>query len=215
MEPYYQDEWTTLFCGDCREILPTLPKVDLCLTDPPYGINADRDRHSQRWGWVDYGNSGWDNKPATEDQIGACRESAENQIIWGGNYFHLPPSQCWLIWDKGQRNFDLADGEMAWTSFASSLRIFTYPRTRANLETKFHPTQKPTALMCWCIENNSEIDHAILDPFAGSGTTLVAARLLKRKSIGIEISEKYCELIVNRLNKSIPLFEPEQAKLEL
>src|SRR5688500_15252214 len=93
LKPFYADDYATIYCGDCREILPQLPKVDLVLTDPPYGIgiaaNPVRQKHEK---------SDWDNAPVSSDLLAALRFFAKHQIIWGGNYFDVPPTQCFLIW---------------------------------------------------------------------------------------------------------------------
>jgi DNA modification methylase len=207
--PYYQDDAVTLYHGDCREILPTLPKHDLLLTDPPYGIGYGGKKNSvggsdgrrmSRWKtW----KTDWDEVPACQELIdeviGICSES----IIWGGNYFTLPPSMGWLVWDKGQRNFTLADAELAWTSRNKAIRVFTYTRPEALVECgRVHPTQKPIALMRWCLSFAPDA-QIILDPFAGSGTTGVAAKLEGRKATLIEMEERYCEIAANRLSQGV------------
>jgi DNA modification methylase len=128
---------------------------------------------------------------------------SDYQIIWGGNYFtdYLPPSMQWLVWDKGQRNFSLADAEFAWSSQQKAARIFNYGRGAARLDGKQHPTQKPLALMKWCLG----FIHAycsVLDPFMGSGTTGVACMQLGRKFIGIEIEPKYFEIACERIENA-------------
>lgn len=198
MTPYYQDEAVCIYHGDCREVLPFLPKTDLLLTDPPYGINADRDRKSQKHGWVDYGSTGWDKAQPPRWLLDQCRAQCRKSVIWGGNYFDLPESMGWLVWDKGQREFSLADGELAWTSEQMALRIFSMSRSRARAEGRVHPTQKPVELMLWCLSLFPDCG-AVLDPFMGSGTTLVAAKRLGRKAIGIERERKYCDLAIERL----------------
>jgi site-specific DNA-methyltransferase (adenine-specific) len=196
-EPFYQDDkyGITIYHGDCREILPDLPKVDLVLTDPPYGIgiadNPFRQKHEKM---------SWDRLPVAEDLLLLVLSKATNSIVWGGNYFNLPPSQCFLIWDKQQpETFSSSMCEMAWVSKQFPAKMF---KKRVLDYRKFHPTQKPDELMMWCIE---KIDDAqtILDPFMGSGTTLVAAKQLGRKAIGIEIEEKYCEIAVKRLRQDV------------
>jgi DNA modification methylase len=217
LTPFYQDELVRLYCGKCESILPQLEvRADLCLTDPPYGLGADSKKFRGRVenGWTDYGQSDWDKKPS-QWVIDMIREFAKHSIIWGGNYFELPMSSGWIVWDKGQRDFSLADGELAWTDFDRALRIVDVSRAAALQDGKEHPTQKSLTVMKWCIEKYSERGQLILDPFAGSGTTLVAAKLLGRPSIGIEMNEKYCQMIVDRLNKPIPLFEREAEQTEL
>lgn len=193
----------TLYCGDCLEILPTLPKVDAVVTDPPYGINHARDRNSQKDGWVDYPCSGWDKERPSADVFAAMLAASDSQIIWGGNYFtdYLPPTMQWLVWDKGQRNFSLADCEFAWSSQRKAARIFDYPRSRALQDGKQHATQKPITLMEWCVSLLGN-PHTILDPFMGSGTTGVACANLGRKFIGIEIEPKYFDIACERIEQA-------------
>lgn len=208
----------TLYLGDCREILPTLPKVDAVVTDPPYGIGADKaasDAALQRIkangkskagrGWKFYGESNWDQDRPPASVFHLILEAADRHIIWGGNYFtdYLPPTMQWLIWDKGQRDFSLADFEMAWSSRQSAARIINYPRALALQDGKEHPTQKPVEVIKWCI-NQLPIDcEAILDPFMGSGTTGVAAVKLGRKFIGIEIKPKYFDIACRRVSEAL------------
>jgi len=202
MKPYYQDDFATIYHGDCREILPQLPKVDLVLTDPPYGIGINR---SQRLS-VSRGHGGetWDDQVISPSLMLAVLGAGRNQIFWGGNYYNLPPAKCFLIWDKQNDGRDFADCEFAWTSFEAVARIF---RMRPmNMDGgKVHPTQKPSMLFTWCIGLAPE-PTTVIDPFMGSGTTLVAAKQLGRKAIGIEISEAYCEIAARRLSQEyLPL----------
>jgi len=193
----------TLYLGDCLEILPTLGKVDAVITDPPYGINAARDRNSQRDGWIDYPAGGWDAKRPGREAFDLFRSVSKEQIIWGGNYFtdYLPPTMQWLVWDKGQREFSLADCEFAWSSQQKASRIFNYSRGAALQDGKEHPTQKPVALMTWCIEKLGKAP-TIADFFMGSGTTGVACMQLGRKFIGIEIEPKYFDIACERIENA-------------
>ena len=193
----------TLHLGDCLEILPTLGKVDAVVTDPPYGIDYGRAggfSASHGWGqWRD--NVAWDqDRPAREifDLMLAC---SREQIVWGGNYFtdYLPPTMQWLVWDKGQREFSLADCEFAWSSQRKAARIFNYARGRAVKDGKEHPTQKPIAVMEWCLGFLPDA-RTILDPFMGSGTTGVACAKLGRKFIGIEIDPGYFDIACRRID---------------
>lgn len=128
---------------------------------------------------------------------------SKDQIIWGGNYFtdYLPPTMQWLVWDKGQRDFSLADCEFAWSSQEKASRIFDYPRSRALQDGKEHPTQKPLALMKWCLEFLPKAE-TVLDPFMGSGTTGVACVKLGRKFIGIELDPKYFDIACRRIEEA-------------
>jgi DNA modification methylase len=203
MVPYYQDEYVTLYCGDCRELLPELGKFDLLLTDPPYGIgiaaNPVRQKHTKMK---------WDESPVDDRTILLMLATADKTIVWGGNYFGLPPHQCFLAWDKMQpENFSLAMLEQAWTNLKGPAKMF---RKSVTSYAKQHPTQKPIELMTWCITLAGDNVKTILDPFAGSGTTGVAAKLLNRKCTLIEKEEKYCEIAARRLSQGVlPLFEKE------
>lgn len=202
-----------IYLGDALEVMPLLPKVDLVVTDPPYGINMDAELHNKKgtFGYKDYGDSGnWDSSAPTQEIFNQMRLISKDQIIWGGNYFadKLPVSMGWLVWDKGQRDFSLADGELAWTSFDQALRIKSYSRSKALQDGKRHPTQKSLTVMKWSIQQCKYWDTplAILDPFMGSGTTLVAAKELKRNCIGIEIHEPYAKIAKTRLQNTIVPF---------
>ena len=190
-----------LYLGDCRDILPTLPKVDAVITDPPYGIGADTHAGPAKHGWKQYGDGGWDAERPEAEIFELMLAASKTVIVWGGNYFtdFLPPTMQWLVWDKGQRNFSLADCEFAWSSQTRAARIFTYSRGAALQDGKEHPTQKPIALMEWCIEQAANKPQTILDPFMGSGTTGVAAMNMKRNFIGIEREEKSFDIACRRI----------------
>lgn len=189
-----------LIFGDCREVLQTLSPCDLILTDPPYGIGADRTRNSQKDGWVDYGAEGWDKERPPLWLFGLMREKAKECVIWGGNYFTdvLPPTMRWLVWDKGQRNFSLADCEFAWSSQQQAARVLTLPRAEALQDGKEHPTQKPVRLMEWCLDMHPKA-QTVCDPFMGAGTTGVAAVKMGRTFAGIERERKYFDIACKRI----------------
>ena len=222
----------TMYLGDCRDILPLLPKVDAVVTDPPYGIGADEAARSaalQRIaaagkskagrGWSLYKQSEWDRSAPPIEAFDHISRISSEQIIWGGNYFtdKLPPTMRWLIWDKGQRDFSLADFEIAWTSQAKASRIITYPRAKALQDGKVHPTQKPIAVMEWCLGFLPDA-QTILDPFMGSGTTGVACAQMGRKFIGIEIDPDYFEIACKRIRDAYAqpdlFIEAEKPKTE-
>ena len=202
MKPYYEADGVTLYHGDCRDVLPQLATVDLVCADPAYGINAARKRNSQKWGWTDFEVTGWDAERTPSDLVALAVSKGKRAIIWGGNYFTdvLPPSEHWLIWDKGQSDFSLADAELAWCSWPGATRRKLYPRAKALQDGKVHPTQKPLDVIKWCL---SFAEGVVLDPFAGSGTTLRAALDLGRRAIGIEIEERYCEIAAKRLSQRV------------
>ncbi len=187
--------------GDCRNVLPVLPKVDAVVTDPPYGIGADKHAGNAENGWTQWDCGSWDHERPSPECFDLIRDAATTQIIWGGNYFTdlLPPTMRWLVWDKGQRDFSLADCEFAWSSEQKAARIFDYPRAKALQDGKEHPTQKPIALMKWCLAFLPEA-QTILDPFMGSGTTGVAAVQMGRDFIGIELEPKYFDIACKRID---------------
>jgi site-specific DNA-methyltransferase (adenine-specific) len=206
--PYYDRDGITIYHGDCREILPTLPKVDLVLTDPPYGINNDTDYTRFR---------GTKYTPVVGDTArfdpAFLMESGTCLVLFGANYYSasLTETGGWIVWDKVTRNgldTALADGEMAWTNFLGRVRIYRHMWKGAYRDSErglfVHPTQKPVLLMRWCIEL-APAAQTILDPFMGSGTTLRAAADLGRRAIGIEINEDYCRIAVERLRQGVLL----------
>lgn len=209
-----------LLCGDSTDSdainkLLNSNDIDLLLTDPPYGIDYGNQlvkgdefkENTNKHGWRNFGNPDWDKSKPESGVLQYLCQITKNQIIWGGNYFtdDLPPTMGWLIWDKGQRGFSLADGEMAWTSFNNALRIKEYSRALANREEKNHPTQKPIEIMKWCFDyadrhSKTEIKN-IFDAYLGSGSTMVTSHQLKRKCYGMELDPKYCQVIVDRMMK--------------
>jgi len=207
MTPYYQDDWATIYCGDCREILPELPKVDLVLTDPPYGVDITKsNRLSVSRG---RGAEAWDGSAPDVETIKVVLESGRDAIIWGGNYFSLPVCRGYLIWDKQNDGRDFGECEFAWSSLDAVPRIHRQ-RAQGMDGGKVHTTQKPLDLFKWCLSHFPEA-QTILDPFIGSGTTLRAAKDLNRHSIGIEIEEKYCEIAAKRLAQEVMDFTAQEA----
>ena len=215
----FLDGQIVIYNADCLDVMREIgdKEIDLVLTDPPYGINYGAQLKGKgngiggadKYGWKDYGFPDWDLAPPDSNIYDELKIISKNQIIWGGNYFsnYLAPSQCWFIWDKGQRDFSLADGEMAWSSFDKAMRIFTYARSRALQDGKIHPTQKPVALMNWCLTNNSKENDLIFDGFLGSGTTAISCIRTKRRLIGCELDpiyfEKLCERIETELRQGV------------
>lgn len=189
-------EGVTLYLGDCREILPTLGRVDAVVTDPPYGIARvmKGGKGTGHWTLLSDGNP-WDHEaPNLDFMMGA----ADNFVIWGGNYFPLPPSRCWFVWDKQNAVPTMGQCELAWTNADRPIQRFSWPVGRVNFG---HPTEKPIELIEWTI-NQSRTTGSILDPYLGSGTTGVAAVNLGRKFIGIEIEPKYFEIACKRIQQA-------------
>lgn len=193
--------------ADFRDVLKELPdkSVDLLLTDPPYAIDIVRQLVKkdpyQKHGYKSWELKEWDKERPTKKDFEEMIRVSKNQIIWGGNYFAdlLPASQGWLVWNKGQRDFSLADGELAWTSYNKALRIFDYSRAQALKDGKIHPTQKPVALFEWILNLRTKENDLILDCYSGSGTTAVACHNLRRNFICIEKDSDYYKSSVERL----------------
>lgn len=196
----------TLYLGDCLEILPTLGKVDAVITDPPYGINEAAGKNKSRTKLAiakDYGNDDWDNAPPSADLIASVLAAGKWQALFGGNYFGLPASSCWLVWDK-LNSGDFADCELAWTNWPQAVRRICWRwngMIRQGNEQRYHPTQKPLEVMKWVIDLCPKAD-TVLDPFMGSGTTGLAALSLGRKFIGIEREPKYFDIACRRIEQA-------------
>jgi len=202
-----------LILGDCLQVMPLIGRVDAVVTDPPYGIGVDRAMAANsgtKYGKAaaakgNYRASGWDDTPIGGAHIDAILAAASSVVIFGGNYFALPPSRCWLVWDKENGGNEFADCELAWTNLDKPVRMLRWMwngMIRKGHEARHgHPTQKPLALMEWCLGflPNAE---TILDPFMGSGTTLVACAKLGRKGIGIELDPEYFDTACRRVEQA-------------
>lgn len=213
IQPYYKDDYATIYHGDCCEILPQIEKVDLVLTDPPYGMAYNHGKTTNRK---------WDSR---HHGVAITGDDAPfdpvvflgfpQVVLWGANYYadKLPPSRGWLVWQKrpNMKPNDFSDCELAWTNQPMPVRCFSHMwngvlRDSEVAQKTLHPTQKPIALMRWCLSFFPEA-KTILDPFMGSGATLRAAKDLGLQSIGIEIEEKYCEIAAERLRQEVFDFE--------
>jgi DNA modification methylase len=219
-----------LILGNCLEVMPLLGKVDAVVTDPPYGIgegNAKgqtREKIAKPRQYV--GTDGWDAKPATAKHMSFIRNISDYQIIFGGNYFEgLGPTPCWLVWDK-QNTGDFADCELAWTNLQKAVRRIYWRwngMIRKGDDVREHPTQKPLGVMEWCINHLPDNAQSILDPFMGSGTTLVACQRLGRNGIGIELDPDYFDIACKRVDEATrqpdmfvqPPPKPEQKRMDL
>ena len=195
----------TLYLGDCMDVLPTLDKVDAVITDPPYGIGASSKKFINGTSKTKkdyYEDVCWDVAPPSKELIDLIVSKGKLAILWGGNYFDLPPTRCFLIWDKTIHGNSYADCEFAWTNMNANARIKQLNMVFANMDGRVHPTQKPLHLMLWCIDQCNNKPNIILDPFMGSGTTGVAAIQMGRKFIGIEREPKYFEIACKRIEQA-------------
>lgn len=194
-----------LLLGECLEIMPLLDKVDAVVTDPPYGIGENSKKGASRGKLAaarDYGAFNWDKE--APDLTNLFLWPKCKHIIFGGNYFNLPPTSCWLIWDKQNGSNDFADCEMAWTDLKKAVRLIQWRwngMIRKGDDVRQHPTQKPLGVMEWCLTHVPDAEIT-LDPFMGSGTTGVACAKLGRKFIGIELDPNYYEIACERIRKA-------------
>ena len=220
MQPYYQDKWVTIYHGDCREILPELPAVDLVLTDPPYGVSYQSNMATGK-GVIPITNDGTRLSLALYRQVIPLLRTTH--ILWFTRWDAWPdvwlelgqwfPLRGLLVWDKGSPgmgdlqhwgpSYELiasaGSGKIQGTRDQSILRF-----TRTSSQKREHPAEKPFLLLRYLIEKIG--GNFILDPFIGSGATLQAAKDLGRRSIGIEIEERYCEIAANRCRQSVMEF---------
>ncbi len=203
-----------LICADCRDVLPTLGKVDAVVTDPPYGIGADKGKAvkarpfngSKPIPSMHCPDDDWDGERPPADLILQCVAAGNHAILWGGNYFAdlLPAQGRWLWWDKCQTMPSFGDGELAWTNLPQTTPkriVLANNQLFAERVERFHPTQKPEKVMRWCLGFLPDA-QTILDPFMGSGTTGVAAVQMGRKFIGIERESKYFDIACKRIEEA-------------
>mgnify|MGYP002144581800 CR=1 FL=1 len=150
----------------------------------------------------DYGAGSWDNEPPPVWLVELMRAKSKHQILWGGNYYKLEPSRCWLVWDKKQNDaWTTGQAEMAWTNLDRPVRVFRFAQCeQASEGPKFHPTQKPLALMAWCLKWIKA--PTVLDPFMGSGSTGVACAMHRRGFVGIERERKYFDIACERIARA-------------
>lgn len=197
----------TLILGDCSKLLDS--EWDALVTDPPYGIGENSRKVASRGKLAkptDYGYFDWDKVPAF-DSIAQAKLQTKEQIIWGGQFYPLPPTSFWLIWDKLNGDNDFADCEMAWTSINGANRIIRHlwnGMLRGGEERgvqRVHPTQKPVEVMKWCLSFLADAE-TILDPFMGSGTTGVACAKIGKKFTGIEINPHYYDIACRRIDEA-------------
>jgi len=186
-----------LILGDCLEVLPGLPKVDAVITDPPYGLG--KRMQGGTWGAKDEfsGFLRWD-LDANQKWVDEIIKLGVPSIIWGGNYYLVPPSRCWLIWNKINAVPTMAGFEQAWTNLDIPSKKIDLPVGRVEYG---HPTVKPIALMMWCVGLIKSVE-VVLDMFSGTGTTGVACINLGRKFIGIEVEERSFDIACRRIEKA-------------
>ena len=207
-----------------EDVIDDLPEVDLLLIDPPYGISADSVMSKQggrendpgfkksptrqsKCAKREYADYGWDKSTIDMQLMNKLMSKAKNSIIWGGNYYPLPPSACWVVWDKNI-NGNFADCELAWTNLKGAVRMIKHTwngMLREGQEKRYHPTQKPENVISFCIDLYTKVNKKkpklVLDCFAGSGTTLKVCQKKGIDFIGVEMIKEYVEICKNRLSQ--------------
>lgn len=236
LEPYYSDGRVTVYNADCRELLPAIATDDvaLVLTDPPYGIKLDAAYGARRPNAGGYVGAAGGYVKASRDhpQVYGDDEPYDpallmrfpRLVLFGANHFadKLPASGAWLVWDKldglttekREQGFnDGADAELAWTNLGGTVRMYRHMWNgllrKSEIGEHLHPTQKPVAMMRWILQRWTQPGDLILDPYMGSGPVARACADLGRRYVGIEVSEHYCRVAVERLAQQS--FDLEQA----
>lgn len=207
------------YCMDCMEAMRQMPDkaFGLAIVDPPYGIGMDGGTVGYK-GFNNFEKKDWDKNIPPQEYFDELFRVSQNQIIWGGNYFPLPPSRCFLIWDKGEGfyNRTYAEGEMAWTSFDKNVKLFKRdPLCSGDYRGKIHPTQKPVALYEWLLRNYAKQGDKILDTHLGSGSSRIAAYNLGFDFVGYEIDPDYFKAQEERFKKhtaQVRLFDLTEQK---
>lgn len=216
--PYYEDGKITIYHGRCEDVIGLLPeRPALVLSDPPYGARERTARFSVGRGHINDGRKGWPSRdfPAVEGDDrpfdpGPILDLKTKTILWGANYYadKLPPSRCWLVWDKreGTTPDDNADCELAWSNFDTPARLFAHLwrgvcRASEAGEEVLHPTQKPVALMRWCLDR-ARLRPGVLvfDPYMGSGPIAQACKEMGYHYIGCDVVERYCRIAAERVS---------------
>jgi site-specific DNA-methyltransferase (adenine-specific) len=192
-------EMNSFIHGDCMEYLPKFPDkyFDLAVVDPPYGINIHKSGRLKKYNTKNV----WDNEIPSDEYFSELFRVSKNQIVWGGNYFNLPPTKCFLIWDKKQpEDISFASCEFAWTSFGMVAKTF-YFSPFADRDVRIHTTQKPVALYEWILSRYANKGDKILDTHVGSASSLIACHNMGFEYIGFEKDEHYYNLASQRLER--------------
>lgn len=185
---------------DCMEGMKEFPDkyFELAIVDPPYGIDVTKMNMGSRKTVKPDKSKQWDSNVPDYSYFDNLFRVSKHQIIWGGNYFHLPPTRCFVIWDKGESMYgrSFAECEMAWTNFERSAKIY---KLGPNQVDRIHPTQKPVALYRWCLKNYAKPGDKILDTHVGSASSLIACHELGFDYVGFELDKEYFDKATERL----------------
>lgn len=202
----------TLYNADCMDVMREMPDkaFDLAIVDPPYGFNfgtfnrTNKDSYGNRYKANKYVNGDWDKGIPTDEYWEQLFRITKNQIVWGGNYFPLPPCRGFVFWYKKNPVPNFSDGEFAWTSFNKPARCFDFRyygniQGNTNADPKIHPTQKPVTLYKWLLGNYAKPGDKILDTHLGSGSICIACDALGFDMTGIELDQDYYQAAQQRL----------------
>ena len=195
-----------LFNQDCMVAMAKMSdKVyELAIVDPPYGVGICNSKEIGYKGFNKFTPKSWDNATPPPEYFTELFRVSVNQIIFGGNYFSLPPTRCYLVWDKGEgfKNRTYAEAELAWTSFNANTRIYKRdPLAKGDYHGKIHHTQKPVAMYQWILKNYAKEGDKILDTHGGSFSSAIAADIMKFDYVGYEIDKDYFEAGKARLER--------------
>ena len=206
----HESKYLDLRLCDNMQLMAQYPDkhFELAICDPPYGIGATKKmgvNKKKGYNPEPWAGGAWDSEPPPKEYFDELFRVSKNQIIWGGNYFELPPTRCFLIWDKKQR-IDQADCEMAWTSFKSSARIFDYWNSKLigfMNPNRFHPTEKPIALYKWLLDKYAKVGDKILDTHLGSGSIAIACHDYKYHLTACELDSDYFAAMQTRVENHL------------
>jgi site-specific DNA-methyltransferase (adenine-specific) len=210
----HESKYLDLRLCDNMQLMAQYPDkhFELAICDPPYGIGADKAQNEGgvKFGYKKYKNSDWDKSIPSKEYFSELFRVSKNQIIWGGNYMteYLYPSMGWVVWDKCQRDFSLADGELAWTSFNKAMRIFEFSRGQSIISNniglaKFHPTAKPIELYKWLLDKYAKAGDKILDTHLGSGSIAIACHDYKYHLTACELDSDYFAAMQTRIENHL------------
>ena len=176
---------------------------DLAIVDPPYGISINHNMGRRKGDKSsDYKKVKWDDEPPSAEYFNELFRVSKNQIIWGANYFSMPPTKCFIVWRKPQisENVSFSMLEYAWASFDSTSKEWI---GMSNEPDRIHPTQKPVKLYKWLLRNYAKKGDLILDTHIGSASSLLACHLLGFNAVGFEIDEDYYRTSKERLDRAM------------
>lgn len=216
MKPHYERDGVRLYLGDAADILPRLERFDAIVCDPPFGIGEAAGKNKSRSKLAvaqDFGDDAWDDQPVSQELIQQMLGMSKYQCIFGGNYYALPPTSCWLVWDKLNFESDFADCELCWTNLKKAVRrlqLRSAGMIRDWNEPRIHPCQKPIEVMRWVLSHLPKDVVTVCDPFMGVASTGLACIRNGLRFVGVERETKYFQMACDRINAEFartPLFD--------